>query len=123
MAAVTLVGAFPGCAAPVASATISCVAVATPLMRCMKLSATRSATRMERALPRTEPNCVPQATESPSLAVHVTCAHGCVHGLRMDCCGRWQGRRLRQGPGQEACCGQVCVLKLVRDSACMDTTI
>lgn len=52
--------------------TISAVAVAMPLMRCMKFKAMRSATRIESALPRTTPNRVPDVTAVPSDAVQVT---------------------------------------------------
>lgn len=46
---------------------IAAVAVAIPLMRCMKFNAIRSATRIERALPFTTPNLVPDLTWSPSF--------------------------------------------------------
>lgn len=41
---------------PLAAATMAAVAVAMPLMRCIKLRQMRSATRMERALPWMLPN-------------------------------------------------------------------
>lgn len=59
-------------ASPPLTLTISAVAVAMPLMRCMKLRAMRSATRIDSALPRTTPNRVPAVTAVPSDAVHVT---------------------------------------------------
>ena len=39
-----------------------------PLMRCMKFSATRSPTRMERAEPATTPSVCPASTRAPSAA-------------------------------------------------------
>ena len=56
--------------------TISAVAVAMPPMRCMKLRAIRSATRMLRALPVTVPNLVPAATRAPSLPFQCTDRQG-----------------------------------------------
>ncbi len=41
---------------------IAAVAVAMPLMRCMKFKAMRSATSIDRALPFTTPNLVPDLT-------------------------------------------------------------
>lgn len=55
---------------------IAAVAVAMPLMRCMKFSAMRSATKIDRALPLTVPNIVPDLTWSPSFPVHCTDKHG-----------------------------------------------
>lgn len=72
-AQVVLGNAGHSCAGPALScSTMAAVAVAMPLMRCAKLRAIRSAIRMERALPFTVPNLVPELTRSPSLAVHVT---------------------------------------------------
>ena len=55
---------------------IAAVAVAMPLMRCMKFNAMRSATKMDRALPFTVPNVVHDFTWSPSFPVHCTDKHG-----------------------------------------------
>ena len=44
------------------AATIAAVAVAIPLMRCIRFSAMRSAVRIAMALPRTLPNSVPLLT-------------------------------------------------------------
>lgn len=55
---------------------IAAVAVAIPLMRCMKFNAKRSATKMDRALPLTVPKVVPDLTWSPSFPVHCTDKQG-----------------------------------------------
>lgn len=55
---------------------IAAVAVAMPLMRCMKFKAMRSATSIDRALPFTTPNLVPDLTRSPSLPDHDTDKQG-----------------------------------------------
>lgn len=51
---------------PAAAATMAAVAVAIPLIRCMKLRQIRSAMRIERALPDTTPNSMPRCARSPS---------------------------------------------------------
>ena len=67
------------------AATMAAVAVATPLMRCMKLSATRSAVRIDSALPCSVPKVVPFATRCPSAAVHATRTVGSTSA---NTCGR-----------------------------------
>mmetsp|Transcript_4905 Transcript_4905/g.12023 ORF Transcript_4905/g.12023 Transcript_4905/m.12023 type:complete len:298 (-) Transcript_4905:171-1064(-) len=64
------------CPPAVAAATMARVAVAIPDMRCMKLSATRSATRMDAAGPHTRPNTWPAPTTSPSHPSHATVMAG-----------------------------------------------
>mmetsp|Transcript_12779 Transcript_12779/g.21688 ORF Transcript_12779/g.21688 Transcript_12779/m.21688 type:complete len:288 (+) Transcript_12779:52-915(+) len=62
--------------AGLAASAMIFVAVAMPLMRCMKLSATRSAVSSAMADPFTVPNFMPYEITSPSDTVHSTLSEG-----------------------------------------------
>jgi len=62
--------------AGLAASAMARVAVATPLIRCMKFRDRRSATRIDRALPARVPRTWPLDTAAPSSTLHVTFRSG-----------------------------------------------